>query len=130
MNPAHHDLSAFLSRVLVTCLDIRSIWILDPATALDESSAKDVLVFADHAGLRRLRACNDLRDAGVEMLVVVDGDAFESAWGTASGSLGRWAWRQVSSDLAYYDESRWAGRESDGGVVRVRRRATLMWHST
>jgi hypothetical protein len=119
----------FLSRVLVGFLNVRSVWILDGATARDASIGHELLVFADHAGLQRLRACDDLRDAGVEMLVVVDGDAFESAWGSASGSLGRWAWRQVSPEVAYYDESRWAGRDTRGGVVRVRRKAALIWHS-
>jgi hypothetical protein len=128
VNLTQSDLSAFLSRLLVGCLDIQSVWMLD-ATAGDASGGHELLIFADHAGLRRLRACDDLRDAGVEMLVVVDGDAFESAWGSASGSLGRWAWRQISPEIAYYDESRWAGRDTHGGVVRVRRKASLMWQS-
>ena len=124
-----HDLPAFLSRLLVGWLDVRSVWILDRATARDASGGHQLLVFADQAGLQRLRACDDLRQLGVEMLVVVDGDAFESAWGSACGSLGRWAWRQVSPEIAYYDESSWAGHDRRGEVVRVRRKATLMWRS-
>ena len=129
MNVTQPDLPAFLSRLLVGCLDIRSVWILDHASARDAPGAQQFLVFADRAGLQRLRACAGLRDLGVEMLVVVDGDAFESAWGSASGSLGRWAWRQVSPEIAYYDESKWAGQDGRGEVVRVRRKASLMWHS-
>jgi hypothetical protein len=129
MNVTQPDLPAFLSRLLVGCLDIRSVWILGRATARDASGAHQFLVFADPAGLQRLRACDDLRELGVEMLVVVDGDAFESAWGSASGSLGRWAWRQVSPEIAYYDESSWAEQDSRGEVVRMRRKATLMWQS-
>lgn len=129
MNLTASDLPVFLSRALVGFLDVRAVWMLDCATARDASAGHELLVFADPAGLQRLRACDDLRDAGVEMLVVVDGDAFESAWGSASGSLGRWAWRQVSPEIAYFDESRWAGRDIPGGVVRVRRKAALIWHS-
>jgi hypothetical protein len=112
------------------CLDIRAIWSMDHPT-------NKLLVFADPATLQRLRRADELHCADFEVLVVVDGDAFESAWGQhrVVGSLARWAWRQASAAHAYYDESRWAGRDDDpgdgvrGDVVRVRRKATLMWQS-
>lgn len=37
----------------------------------------------------------------------------------------RWGWRQTSAREAYYDESRWSG--NDGAVMRVRRKAFLIW---
>ncbi len=60
--------------------------------------------------------------------MVIDGDVFESAWGPRklSGSLARWAWRQISPHEAYYDEARWA---QAGSVVRVRRKALLLWQA-
>lgn len=122
------EVSDFLSRVLVRCLDIRSAWALDDAAAGPVPSR--LLVFADKATLQRLRRCDDLHDLRVELLVVTDGDAYESAWGQrkVSGSLARSAWRQASPGLAYFDESCWAGETSRAGdVVRVRRKATLMW---
>ena len=125
------DFSAFVSQVLVCCLDIRAVWRTrhgahDDAPALEH----EFLAFADKPTLDRLRQCEDLHRSDVELLVVVDGDRFENAWGPRklSGSLARWAWRQVSAELAYYDESIWAERNAGAGsVTRVRRKAVLVW---
>jgi hypothetical protein len=92
----------------------------------------ELLAFADAATLEHLRRCEYLHRADTEFLVVVDGDLFESAWGPRklSGSLARWAWRQISPHEAYYDESRWAQSDGDAGaVVRVRRKAFAVWQS-
>ena len=124
MPAAAPELTAFLSSVLTVCLDIRAIWSMDHPT-------HKLLVFADPATLQRLRRSDELHCADFEVLVVVDGDAFESAWGQhrVAGSLARWSWRQASAGYAYYDESRWSGHDAAGDVVRVRRKATLMWQS-
>jgi len=127
--------AAFLHRLLRHCLDIRAIWSMGHgagSAAEDEiaQAGTALLVFADAATLERLRKFDDLHCDDVEILVVVDGDTFENAWGEQrlSGSLSRWAWREVSADHAFYDESRWAPGSSDpGAVVRVRREAHLIW---
>jgi hypothetical protein len=126
------ELTVFLSRLLARCLDIRAVWSVGHADRALESpdSVRELLVFADGPTLQRLRASNTLHRADVEILVVVDGNQFENAWGARrlSGSLARWAWRQVTDELAYYDESKWAHHEAeDGAVVRVRRKAVLIW---
>jgi hypothetical protein len=116
------QISAFAARLAACCLDIRSVWSIEHA----------LLVFADERTLAHLRKCEDLRSADVDVLVVTDGDRFENVWGPhrLSGSLGRWAWQQVSPEEAYYDESRWADAGGQGGrVVRVRRKATLVWRA-
>ena len=80
--------------------------------------------------LAHLRKREDLHCTEISLLVVVDGDRFENAWGPSclSGSLARWAWRQVSAHEAYYDEARWVAPDGDGGnVVRVRGKALLLW---
>jgi hypothetical protein len=128
------DVTAFVARVLLSCLDVRSVWSMDhcPGEHWTDARQHELLAFADRTTLAHLRKCEDLRCADVELLVVVDGDGFESAWGPrrVSGSLARWSWRQVSAHEAYYDESRWAGRPSDeGSVVRVRRKALLIWQA-
>ena len=86
-----------------------------------------LLAFANATTLAHLRRSRYLHRPDVEFLVVVDGDAFASAWGPGNlwGSLARWAWRQTSAREAYYDESRWSG--NDGAVMRVRRKAFLIW---
>jgi len=126
------ELSAFLSRVLVSCIDIRAVWSSGEAGSRFPAASHQLIVFADRQTLLSLRKCGELHRADVELLVVFDGDQFENAWGPQrlSGSLSRWAWRQVSDELAYYDESKWAQPRGDpGAVVRVRREAVLIWSS-
>jgi hypothetical protein len=128
------EIGAFVSRVLASCLEIRSVWSIDHRA--DEPrltrAQHALLAFADAPTLERLRRCEHLHRSDVEFLVVIDGDLFESAWGPRrlSGSLARWAWRQISPHEAYYDESRWAQGEGDAGtVVRVRRKAFVVWET-
>jgi hypothetical protein len=132
--PEAADVSGFVSRLLVSCLDIASIWSINhcPDDEDEARSPRQLLVFADGATLERLRKAADLQRPDVEVLVVVDGDRFENAWGPCciSGSLARWAWHYVSAHEARYDESRWDARAGHaGGVVRVARRAVLVWRA-
>jgi hypothetical protein len=131
LQSAPAETTAFISRVLASCLDIRSVWSLEHGLHQGLTAAQhELLVFADAPTLQQLRKSEHLQRADVELLVVVNGDLFESAWGPCkrSGSLARWAWRQVSPREAYYDESRWSQCDGDAGaVVRVRRRALLVW---
>jgi hypothetical protein len=132
VHSASAELSAFVSRMLARCLDIRAVWSVghaDLALATPDS-AWELLVFADRPTLQSLRRSDQLHRADVELLVVFDGNQFENAWGRRrlSGSLARWAWRQSTDEVAYYDESKWAHHQGDGGgVVRVRRKAVLIW---
>jgi hypothetical protein len=122
----------FLREVLASSLDIRSIWWIGHAPLEERRDAPllQLLAFGSAAVLERLRKRDPLRRPDVELLVVLDGDAFASAWGPSlwTGSLARWAWRETSPGEAYYDESRWAQAAGKGGtVVRVRRKAILLW---
>jgi hypothetical protein len=120
-----------LSELLRDCPAIRALWSLDHPpgdTGLPPGRSR-LLAFADLATLRHLRMREDLHRTGVELLVVLDGNRFESAWGSCrrSGPLGGWAWRQTSARVAYYDEVRRNERGGEGGnVVRVRRKALLL----
>lgn len=130
MHSAPAGLSKFLSRVLVSCMEIRAVWSSADAGSLLVPASHQLIVFADKATLLSLRRSDQLYRADVELLVVFDGDQFENAWGPQrlSGSLSRWSWRQVSDELAYFDESRWSHCQRDpGAVVRVRRQAVLIW---
>ena len=127
--------AGFLYQLLRQCADIRAIWSVGHCPACDPSGAAStpvtvLLAFADHATLAGLRKCDQLHRSDVDVLVVVDGDSFESAWGErpVSGALSRWAWREVSADHAFYDEARWGSPSGEpGGVVRERREAHLIW---
>lgn len=118
--------------LLASFLDVRAVWRigLDPDAAAPGAERVTMLVFADAATLQRLHKSTP-RVAGLDLLVVTDGDAFESAWGlrSAPGSLGRCAWRQTSSSEAFYDESHWSDGADGGTVVRVRRKAVLVWRA-
>lgn len=130
MHCAPAGLSAFLSRVLVSCLEIRAVWSSADAGSRLAGASHQLIVFADRPTLLNLRRSAELHRADVELLVVFDGDQFENAWGPQrlSGSLSRWAWRQVSDELAYFDESKWGPAGGDAGaVIRVRRQAVLVW---
>jgi hypothetical protein len=126
------QLSAFLSHVLLHGLEIRAVWSVGHADDLPVQRLCELLVFADGPTLQRLRKSARPHRAAIDVLVVVDGDQFENAWGErrVSGSLARWAWRQVSPEVAYYDESKWAEHGGDrSAVVRVRRKAILIWQA-
>jgi hypothetical protein len=127
-------ITRFTHRVLAACLDIGSVWSIDhaPDEPWTDIGRCRLLAFASASVLRRLQTCEHLHSADIEFLVVIDGDEFASAWGPTrlSGSLARWAWRQTAVNEAYYDESRWARRDSGSGAVeRVRRKAFLVWQA-
>lgn len=120
--PTSSETAAVVAGLLVTFLDIRSIWSIER-----EPGRVSLLVFADQATLERLDKCP--RAPGVNLFVVTDGDSVVSAWSASepTGSLARWAWRQTSAHEAFYDEARWG--PDAGTVVRVRRKAQLVWQS-
>lgn len=128
--PAPPELSKQVAAVLAECIDIRALWWLDhdPAEAKTACAPYALLVFADAATLHRLHRYPRPRDDGISLFVVTDGDYFEAAWGSGiSGSLARWSWRQISPGEAFYDQARWSA--SGGGVVRLRRKALLLWEA-
>jgi hypothetical protein len=131
---ASAELSDFLSRILLRGMEVRAVWSVGHGELACDTPREGhkLLIFADTLTLHSLRRTDHRHRTPVQVLVVFDGDQFESAWGPhpLSGSLARWAWRQVAHDVAYYDESRWAEREdADKAVVRIRRKALLLWRS-
>lgn len=132
--PVPAELSRFVSSVLVHCPDIRAVW-----WSGDSDTAADLLprlhrlvILADTPTLEILRKSERLHRADVQALVVFDGNQFQDAWGPdrAAGSLARWAWRQDEPHVAYYSEAKWAhGNRAAGVVVRIRRKAVLVWRS-
>ena len=132
MPPQH--LTAVVSSITCVCLDLRSVWSIDhePHDGWDSRGGPwRLLAFGDLAALKRLRTCDNLKKGNIELLVVLDGDVFATAWGRAglTGSLARWAWRSTSAGEAYYDESRWERGRETGVVTRSRRKAMLVWQA-
>lgn len=122
------EIAEFIARVRQCCLEVRQVWLVaqDGAPAV-AAPRWELLAFGSSETLKRLRRADNLHRSDIDVLVVTDGDHFENAWGPRqlSGSLARWGWRPASAGEAYYDEAKWAGE--DGAVVRVRRRAALLW---
>lgn len=131
--PSAPTVAGFANRILASCLDIKAIWSIGhgPSEPWSDAEPSRLLVFGDAAVLQRLQNYDLLHDDRIELLVVTDGNAFASAWGPSrlSGSLARWAWRQTSAKEAFYEESRWAEHQASGTVVRVRRKAFLIWRA-
>jgi len=120
--------AALLDTALASCLDIRAVWSIDHEVndVAAPAGQLKLLVFADAATCARLHRSRPADNVVAQLFVVIDGDLFESAWGSArSGSLARWAWRQTAPGEAFYDEAQW---DDDAcRVVRVRRKALLLW---
>ena len=133
MHPSS-ELSHFIWRLVARSLAIRAVWTIGleegEEIRVPQHRAHELLAFADRSTLQHLRKSADLQRDDLTILVVVDGDVCEQVWGErkACGSLARWAWRQVSPHIAYYDQSRWV-EGAAGGVTRVRRKAILVWQS-
>ena len=118
--PTSSETAAVVAGLLVGYLDIRAIWSIER-----DGQGVSLLVFADQTTLDRLHKFPPA--PGVNLLVVTDGDSVLCAWSASGppGSLARWAWRQTSPHEAFYDEARWGAEP--GAVVRVRRKAQLLW---
>ena len=115
-----------VAALLANFLDVRAVWSIghEPEAAAPACADAIFLVFADAATLEQLQKAPE---PGIKLFVVTDGDLFQSVERTsqAGGSLARAAWQQTSAREAFYDEATWA---SGGDVVRVRRKALLLWH--
>jgi hypothetical protein len=74
---------------------IGDVWLLNPGGDGTETRGRwDLLAFADAKVLDAIRSDPDLQRDDVRMLLAVDGERFESAWGEAeSGRLSDIGWR-------------------------------------
>jgi hypothetical protein len=125
-------LDPFLGRILARCAFLRSMWMIGARADGGREPGRltwDLLGFGDARTLQQLRHATELHRPDVQFRVVLDGDRFQSAWGSKRdyGSLFEWAWRPVSAAEAYYDEAVWAAPVEAGIVERVRRRAVRLW---
>ena len=100
--------------LLADFLDVRAVWSIGHEPSAAAAACVDVtfLVFADARTRKRLQKCPA---SEVTLMVVSEGDLWQSGSG----------WQQTSAREAFYDEAKWS---SGGDVVRVRRKALLVWH--
>jgi len=87
----------------------------------------DLLVFGGPESYARLRAANELHRGDVDCLAVVDGDEFQSAWGSwlKSGMLSKWRWDRTGPSEAHYIEAKGQGANGAAQLSTRQRRAVL-----
>lgn len=86
----------------------------------------DFIVFGDANLLNELSGLVPVPD--VDLLIVTDGDTFESPWPRASdgvikrGSLSSWEWTQQNGQSATYRGTKWP---NDWGSIKLAARVSL-----
>lgn len=100
---------------------IGDVWLLNADSSGSETRGRwDLLAFADRKVLDAIRSNPSLQRDDVKMLVAVDGDRFEAAWGAAeSGRLSDLGWRVEDLHNASYSPSA-AGTDERVTAHRVR----------
>ena len=101
---------------------IGDVWLLEPEQGGTETRACwDLLVFADGGVLDAVRADSASHRGDVTLLVVVDGDRFETAWGkSVSGRLSDMGWRVEDLHNASFAKRGAANSEERASASRVR----------
>lgn len=117
----------YLERLLAAYPNIESVWLIGSRaneTARDDSDW-DLLVFASREVLEALSTDDSFSRSDVDLLVVYDGDNFESPYGgtdnrrSKKGSLKKWEWQHFSADLASYE----ACKPGEGMHIDIERRS-------
>ena len=125
--PLSPDITAYLNRLVSAYPQIESIWLIGSraqGTARQDSDW-DFFVFATPEVLSALRSDESFRQSNVDLLIVTNGDSFESPWPHSEGGeaiikrgnlhnyhsnygslvLG-WQWDRISDSEARYDGSK------------------------
>ncbi len=103
------DIGMYLDKLRRDHPAIDQIWLLGrqphpAATGSAGSVVWELLLFADKASLTAIRADAALLRMDVKLVVVTDGDAFESVWGDpARGRLTRSGWYLEGPSSARFD---------------------------
>jgi hypothetical protein len=125
---APEAIASFVGRLLQLGLEV---WLIGSRAnqTSTEASDWDLLVFGSQQLLESL--AREAPIAGVDLLVVFDGEQFKSPWPRPEdghfkcGSLTRWKWTKLSDDAATYEGSKWIDDEtwdtSRKRAMRVRR---------
>jgi len=115
------ELGMYVDALRKKCPAIDQVWLLGPRANDPESRGTDwdLLLFADARVLREVRSDASWRRGDLNLMIVTDGDRFESAWGEPAGSLAAMQWRLDDPQSATYLDG--AGdSENRAAAVRVR----------
>lgn len=81
---------------------VEQVWVLRTPGAPNSNSKWELLLFADERRLAAIRADSAARRDDVDLLVVIDGDRFESVWDERRGRLSGLDWRLDGPQAAEY----------------------------
>jgi predicted nucleotidyltransferase len=98
----------YLCEIVKNISDIREIWLIGSRaneTAQDNSDW-DFLVFGTESTLKELKCQVIYEIDNIDLLVVYDGDNFQTPWEEQpkSGSLSEWCWDRTSENIAKYKQ--------------------------
>jgi hypothetical protein len=105
---------------------IDEVWLMGPRVNAPETRGKewDLLAFADTEVLEAIRDDRQWHREDLCLLVVVDGDRYQSAWGeSCAGRLSEIDWRLLDAQAATYlgaADGTLDSRASRSTAVRVR----------
>lgn len=97
-------ISSYVKKLTEQYPAIHSIWLFGSRAngTAKETSDWDLFVFGNEQGLVSLRNNSSLKNDYVDILFVVNGDDFVSAWADKRGKLTEWQWKELSSTEASY----------------------------
>ena len=116
------DVGMYVDALRTKFTGIGDVWLLNPDSGGTETRGRwDLLTFADRKVLEALRSDESLQRDDVRMLVAVDGDRFEAAWGEAeSGRLSDLSWRVEDLHNASFAPAAGSGTGQRATAHRVR----------
>jgi predicted nucleotidyltransferase len=129
LQPDFSPIAPFLEQLLTAYPKIESVWLIGSRaneTARDDSDW-DLLVFASREVFEALSKDDSFSRPDVDLLVVYDGDNFESPYSgvddrkSKKGSLQKWEWRHFSFDFASYE----ACKPGEGIHIDIERRSGI-----
>jgi hypothetical protein len=117
----------YISNLVGAYPSIHEVWLFGSRAngSAGLGSDWDYMVFANESTLERLRSDVRFHDAGIDLMIVTDGDQFAAAWSEGSrvkrGRLGEvgggWHWVRLSRTTAMYRATK--RPKADGLEVQV-----------
>ncbi len=105
------EIAAWIEALVAASPSIREVWLFGSRanSAATTTSDWDFLIFSDELTAGEIAGLIRLYRDDVDLLVVTDGDSFESAWGSPvkTGSLSSWHWTRQGTQTATYRSAKW-----------------------
>ena len=131
--PSAAEASAYIAELVAAYPSIREVWLYGSRAngSARPDSDWDYMAFADEATLTALRSDSRFHRAGIDLMIVTNGDQSAAPWtdhsGSKSGTLakvdGGWHWERLSPTQATYRATK--PPEAEGCEVRVIKQCAL-----